>query len=395
MLSLALAVLTAAAQSAQPSAAADFTDDITVLFDVVTCQPGDPPKPIDAAAVKAYCDKQKPRFERFTKHWGSKATVFLEGLQPANVPTEVVYPFGGGDLMMALATYPKAQTITTLSLELAGDPRRLRSASDAKALGETLQALLDTSATTLISNDSKSVNLSRIQRGQLPGQLAMHLMGLSLFGLRPVSARFFRIEPDGQLHYFTTAEIAALDGQNASQLKSNWSAPDFSPAFANVEVTFVPANQPTATPRVFRHIAANLSNDGLKAQPGVLEHLKGKGAVAAMTKAASYLLWRDEQFSLIRDYLVGHAQFMVSDSTGVLPRFWRKAGCTVTTYGSFETTFLGTWSVYRDELKREFDNQPKRELPMRFGYPDGSAQKRSHLVVASCANRRASPAVAP
>ena len=45
---------------------------------------------------------------------------------PKDLPTALVYPFGGGDLMAALQLFPEATEITTISLELAGDPRRWR-----------------------------------------------------------------------------------------------------------------------------------------------------------------------------------------------------------------------------------------------------------------------------
>jgi hypothetical protein len=232
-----------------------------------------------------------------------------------------------------------------------------------------------------MSNDSLSKNLSKTQRGQLPGQLSMHLMGLAMFDFEPVSVRTFRVEPDGTLHYFTAAEVAALETQTAGKLKSNWKDPDFSPAFANVEVQFVPKGQPNAPRRVHRHLGANLHDDALKDTPGVMKHLEAKGRVAAMTKAASYLLWR-QGFSGIRDYLLTHAAFMVADSTGVPPSFWTKRGCTVASYGSFQKSFLGAWEGYQDELRKLFEKA--QTLPMRFGYPDGSPEKRNHVVTAAC-----------
>ncbi|MBX7097407.1 MAG: hypothetical protein K1X89_06835 [Myxococcaceae bacterium] len=376
---LALALVLSAAPADAP---AELGDDVKLLYQVVTCQDGALPANVDAAVVKAYCVKQQERFARFREHWGARAQTFLTSLEPKDLPAELVYPFGGGDLMMALTAFPDAKVITTLSLELAGDPRRLRTLKDPKALEQSLKAIGTASASTLISNDSKSVNLSAIQQGELPGQLSMHLMGLALYDLVPTRARFFRVEPDGSLHYFSAAEIEALGTTTAAQLKSNWKPPDFSPAFANVELEFVPRANPTAPPRIFRHLGANLSNDGLKAAPGVLKHLEAKGTVAAMTKAASYLLWRDE-FSAVREYLLAHARFMVSDSTGVPPRFWKAKGCTVATYGTFEKSFLGTWEVFQKELRETFAADP-HPLPMRFGYPDGSAEKRSHLMTATC-----------
>ena len=60
-----------------------------------------------------------------------------------------------------------------------------------------------------------------------------------------------------------------------------------------------------------------------------------------MTKAASYLLWRD-QFSTIRNFLLEHMEFMVSDSTGIPPVFATKAGFEQTAFGHFKESFLGS-----------------------------------------------------
>lgn len=376
-----LALLAALALTA--SAPADFIADVRPLFDVVTCQ-GTPPAHLDAKVLGAYCAKQGQRFAHFRARWAARAVPFVQGLLPAAQPDELVYPFGGGDLMAALQLFPGARVITTLSLELAGDPRRLGALGDKKALERSLAELSNASASTLMSNDSLSKNLSATQRGELPGQLSMHLMGLALADQEPVSVRFFRLEPDGALHYFTREEVDAAEGTTAKNLHAKWRAPDFSPTFANVEVQFVPRGQPGAPRRTHRHLAANLSNEALP--PGLLAHLEAKGRVAAMTKAASYLLWR-EGFSQVRDYLVTHADFMVSDSTGVPPRHWLARGCAVEAYGQFEKSFLGTWEGYQEELRKLFATAKK--VPMRFGYPDGSPGKHNHLLLAKC------PAAAP
>jgi hypothetical protein len=133
---------------------------------------------------------------------------------------------------------------------------------------------------------------------------------------------------------------------------------------------------------VHRHLAANLANDAIPA--GVVKHLEAKGRVASMTKAASYLVWR-ESFSTIRDWLVKSSVVMVSDSTGVPPRHWLAQGCTVDAYGKFEKSFLGTWEGYQEELRKLFATAKK--VPMRFGYPDGSPGKHNHLLLAKCPSK--------
>jgi hypothetical protein len=381
MLTLLLPLLLAASPDAGAEAPAEFIDAVLPLYKVVTCQKEALPAGLDQKSVDAYCAIQKPRFETYRAHWGTTARDFLARLRPASLPAELVYPFGGGDLMSALTAYPDATTITTLSLELAGDPRRLPTLTDAKVLKQSLLAVAEASASTLVSGDSLSKNLSKVQRGELPGQLSMHLMGLGLFDYEPVSVRFFRVETDGSLHYYTLAEVTALESEKASSLKSDWKSPDFSPAFANVEVQFVPRGKPDAPRRVHRHIGADLSNDGAGKAPGVLAHLAAKGRVASMTKAASYLLWQPN-FSKVRDWLVASSVYMVSDSTGVPPRYWKKAGCSLETFGSFQKSFLGAQESTQEEFRTAFEHAKK--VPMRFGYPDGSPEKRSHLMVVRC-----------
>jgi hypothetical protein len=379
------AALLAATPEAQPK---DFIDDARLLFRVVACTGEEPlPEGLDAKVLEPYCKTQLDRMAKYREHWGSVARDFLTALRPAGLPTTVVYPFGGGDLLSALTTYPDAAEVTTLSLELAGDPRRLRGLKDSKKLAANLAALLEATKSTWVSNDGKSVNLSKLQKGELPGQLSFHLLGLATQGQRPVSVKYFRIEPDGALHYLTEADIAALEATKAAKLKSEWASPDFSPAFANVEIAFVAKDAPAgATPRVHRHIGANLADDALAAHPELLKHLEAKGKVCAMTKAASYLLWRND-FNAMRKYLLEHMEYMVSDSTGIPPDYVKKAGFVQETYGSFEKSFLTAPRDFNQQLVKLFASQPARKLPFRYGYPDGSDQRRSHLVI----TKRAGP----
>lgn len=376
---LAFSLLVLAAADAGTAAPAEFIDDALPLYNLVTCT--ETPPGLDAKTVDTWCANQKKRYTSFTESWGTKANAFLTPLKPAGLPSELVYPFGGGDLMAALQLFPEETVISTLSLELAGDPRRWKNLTRPAELQKSLSAIANASASTLVSNDSLSKNLSATQQGELPGQLSMHLMGLMLAGQVPVSVRYFRVEPDGTLHYLTTDEITAVEGTMAKNLKASWKAPDFSPAFANVEVQFVPKGSPASTPRrVHRHFAANLANDSLP--PGLLKHFEAKGKITAMTKAASYLLWRDA-FSNVRDYLLANAVFMVSDSTGVPPMHWLQKGCTVQTFGAFEKSFLGTWEGYQADFRKAFATA--KPIPMRFGYPDGSEKKLSHMMVTKCA----------
>jgi hypothetical protein len=350
---------------------ADFVAEARALMRTVTCQ-GDGPLPhdLDAATAAAYCRKQSKAIAAYRDRYLPLAGPFLARLRPAGTPTTVVYPFGGGDLLSALTTYPDARDLTTLSLEHAGDPRRLSAIKTREQLADSLELIRATSNGLLYASDSKTENLMKGQRGEIPGQLAFFLTALAIHGFEPVSLKYFKVEKDGRLHYYTAAEIAALEGQEARLLRGKWTAPDFSTAFSNSELTFVKKGEdPSTAARVHRHIAWDLSDAAL-ARTGIIAHLEGKGPVAAMTKAASYLLWRDD-FSRIRKYLLGHMTLMISDSTGIPPHWARPAGFVQETYGAFEISFLEASEASNAEFRELWASQPVRKLPFRYGYLDG------------------------
>jgi hypothetical protein len=357
---------------------------VRLAYQVVTCGDDAPSfRAGDLRIWQQHCAAFTPRIESYRKRYLSVASPFLARLRPPGLPTTVVYPFGGGDLLSALTTYPDATDITTLSLELTGDPRRLRSL-EGDALASSLGQVRRTVAPLLALENSTSATLMRGQRGDIPGQLAFFLVALAAHGQEPVSLRYFRIEADGGLHYYSADEILAEDRERARSLKGSWTPPDFAPTFANAEIAFRPCGSPDAPLRVHRHIAANLADGPLKKDPALLRHLERKGRVAAMTKAASYLLWRPD-FSLMRQYLLDNMVFMVSDSTGIPPGFAKRAGFVQETYGTFLGSFLRTGRATNDEFRALWRSQPARPLPFRYGYPDSS--RHFHLLV----TRKAEP----
>ena len=146
-----------------------------------------------------------------------------------------------------------------------------------------------------------------------------------------------------------------------------------------MEIGFRPAGAgPEEPTRIHRHIAANLADDHLASAPALILHLEKKGHVAAMTKAASYLLWSDA-FSTIRGYLLDHLDFMISDSTGIPPSFAEKAGLHQDTYGTFKSSLLRASREHNAAFQKLWKAQPHREAPFRYGYLDSAGA--AHLLV--------------
>jgi hypothetical protein len=367
---------------------ADFIGDAKLFYRVVACGNTDPvPAGVDAATVDAHCAEMAKRYQHYTEKYVAVARAFFAPLRPASVPTTVVYPFGGGDLGSALVTFPDAREITTISLEHAGDPTRLAKL-DKKDLRAALSAFRDASEGLLALYDSTSENMRKLERGGIPGQLSFHITGMAALGFEPVSLRFISLEPDGKVHYLTTAEIDALAPKKAKKVKGGWVDTDFSEAFSHMELTFRKAGDPKAPLIVHRHFAGNLANTAFKDSP-LYKHLIAKGKFAAMTKAASYLLWLDG-FSDIRDLLLANMVWMASDATGIPPRFAKKAGFVQVTYGTFTGPFLEEADKATGEaMTKLWASQPHRKLPFRYGYPD--ANKNLHLMITQPATQPAEP----
>jgi hypothetical protein len=216
-----------------------------------------------------------------------------------------------------------------------------------------------------------------MEKGPIPGQLAFFITTLAILGYEPVSLHFFRLDDAGGVVHLGDADVVAMLPKKAKKKKGTWVDTDYSEAYTNMELTFRRVGDPSAPLIVHRHFAANLADGALRGS-ALEKHLIAKGKIVAITKAASYLLWLPS-FSVIRDYLLGHMAYMVSDSTGVPPRFARKAGFKQTTYGTFTGAYLGASEKENEAFRSLWNGQPKRKLGFRFGYPDAAGNV--HLMI--------------
>ena len=355
----------------------DFIADARLYYRVIACAGTDAlPAGFDAKLVDEHCKEMVKREARYRSEFGDVARAFFAPLQPASLPTTVVYPFGGGDLGSALVTFPRATDITTMSLEHAGDITRL-AGIDGKKLKKRLAEFRGAVGGLLSLNDSTSDNMQLLERNEIPGQLSFFITALAALGYEPVSLRFFDLQPDGSIHYLTGADIDKVKTEFARKKKGSWEDPDFSVAYSNSELRFRKAGDAKAAIITHRHIAANLADEKFKGSP-LQKFLVAKGKVAAMTKAATYLLWQSA-FSGVRDYLVQNMVWMASDSTGLLPKDARKGGFKQTTYGTFKGAFLPEMGAGQDGMIALWASQPSRKLPFRYGYPD--SERHLHLMI--------------
>ena len=353
----------------------DFIADAEALYRIAACGGTAPVAAERIKLIDRHCKNMLARIAQFRaayfeNHWFGEVV-------PKDIPTTVVYPFGGGDLLSALVAFPDATEITTISLELAGDPRRLRTLRPSQ-LENSLAALRVEIGGLISVGSNTSVNLSQQQRNELPGQVSSFLIGLVAGGYEPVAMRYFTLDDAGAIKYLEQADIDALDPKRTKSLKGDWASPNFSEAFSHVEIRYRKIGETKI--RVHRHFGWNLGDDYLAKHPQLLRHLEAKGKVTMLTKGGSYLLQRPD-FSTIRGYMLDHLAWMLSDSTGIAPSYAAPAGMVQDTYGSYSGAFLGgaRGNKHDQSFVELWRKNPRKKLGFRFGYVDASGS--GHLVV--------------
>ncbi|MBA3464976.1 MAG: hypothetical protein H0T46_33890 [Deltaproteobacteria bacterium] len=363
----------------------DFAPEVKTLFRVGACGNDESlADKLPKKVITAHCREMQDLYASYKKAWADKAGAFIKELKPANLPKTVVYPFGGGDLTSALVVFPEATEITTISLEAAGDVRTIHTIST-KQLVEDLDTIGGDIRRLYRSAHSTTKSLQAASHSELPGSLMFALAGLAVHGFEPVSLRYFDVEPDGKLSYLSNetldsraAELAASKKDKVKKKSKHfWFEQDS--AFANVEIQYRPRGDAAAPLRTYRHIVMNLDDAHLTEDGRVLAHLRLKGKVSVMTKAASFLLWYDD-FTQIRDYLLKNIAWMISDASGIPPSYAGPAGFEQITYGEFTGPyFIIDEKNTRSQFVKLWRTNPKKPLPFRFGYPD--AEKHNHLMI--------------
>jgi hypothetical protein len=372
---------------AEPAPTTDFSPQVRALFRVAACASDDaPPARLleRKRAIDAHCKEMEQVIASYKKAWADDAERFIAELRPRDLTKTVVYPFGGGDLVSALVVFPDATEITTISLEAAGDVRTIDTISPGRLGGELDDITFDIRRLYRAAH-STTKSLQHASHSTLPGTLLFALAGLAVHGMEPLELRYFDIERDGSLRYLSgdeldqrAAEIVANKKDKAPKKVTHYWYEQAS-AFANVEIKFRPRGDAHAAVRTYRHVVANLDDAHMTADDRVLVHLRGKGKVAVMTKAASFLLWYDD-FTQVRDYLLKHVAWMISDASGIPPSYAEPAGFEQVTYGQFDGPyFVIDDKNVRAQFVKLWKGQPRRELPFRFGYPDSA--KHNHLMI--------------
>jgi hypothetical protein len=262
---------------------------------------------------------------------------------PMNLP--VYYFFGGPDAVSVIALFPDAPVYILGGLESVGSVAAPNTLTP-EALTEGLDHLRKSAESVLsfghfITKDMKA----QLDRTAFRGVLPLIYTFIALAGCHVVSTKYVGVGSDGIVRDY--GEPAPASGR-------------ILPA-ARIEFR----RDAASSVQTLYYVQANLADDALKSNNGVLRWTSRFGVGNVYLKAASYLL-HEPYFSRIRTFLLGQAASVLQDDSGIPLRFFRGGDWRLWFFGVYSGTLSIFSKYYQNDLQAAFAT-PAMALNLPFG----------------------------
>jgi hypothetical protein len=124
---------------------------------------------------------------------------------------------------------------------------------------------------------------------------------------------------------------------------------------------------PSGAQQTLYYFQTDLSNDGVKSQPGFLAFCDHLGIGSSLLKAASYLP-HHPGFTTARDFLLSHSATIVQDDSGIPVKLFDSAKWAVRYFGSYPGPIALFKQNYQADLAANYHRSHAPALPFGFGY---------------------------
>ncbi len=251
----------------------------------------------------------------------------------------VFYFFSGPDILYAHAFYPAASTYVLAGLEPVGAPPAVEKIPEA-ALAASLATLRKSLNSVLsfsffITKDMKT----DLQQTQLSGTLPVLYVFLARAGCRIESVELVGLDKEGAL---TTGKTAT----------------------PGVRILFF---GPEGNQQMLYYFATDLSNQGIRNQPGLVKFCTQLGPGRSLVKAASYLMHLGS-FTSTRDFLLTHTTMIVQDDSGIPIKNFTPDKWAVRYLGSYPGPIELFKQHYQPDLAAIYQRSNPPPLAFGFGY---------------------------
>jgi hypothetical protein len=280
-------------------------------------------------------------------------------LPDATQPLPIVYyMFSGPDFLYANQFFPNANTYILAGTEPIGP---LPDVTHAGAAGldsilQNLQKSLNSvlSFSFFITKDMKT----DLQHEQLKGTLPIFYVFLARAGKTINDISFITLDRDGQPHPTVPNE------------KGKGLTP-------GVHIIF---SAPDGASQNLYYFTTDLSNEGIRSQPGFLKFCAKPAAAASLLKSASYLMF-ENGFSTIREFLLNHSKAIVQDDSGIPVAAFDQAKWALRFFGNYPGP-IDLFKQYFQPNLLELYRQ-SNPAPLGFGIGYRWSPRQSTLIVAT------------
>ncbi|MBV9656757.1 MAG: hypothetical protein JO295_01480 [Verrucomicrobia bacterium] len=260
------------------------------------------------------------------------------------------YMFSGPDILYADTLFPNARTVVLCGLEPVGDVpdlARLQPGEIAGAL-QNLQTTLNSvlSFSFFITKDMRRDFAGGVLKGNLP---AIYVL------LARLGHPLLKVEP------------VALDRSGALSAGG---------PTRGVRIVYGAADGGS---RTLYYFTTDLSDDGIKSNPGFIKFCAGLGTGHSLLKAASYLMHQNG-FNRVREFLLDHSAAILQDDSGVPLRYFAPDKWVVRTAGAYRGPIELFKQHYQADLAQLY--QQSQPIPLTFGFGYQWSSSRSTVLLA-------------
>ncbi len=286
------------------------------------------------------------------RNW--EANYLPEATGPAPVG---YYFFSGPDFLYANQFFPNAGTYILAGTEPIGplpDVTRWNGPALDGALHDLQTALNSVlSFSFFITKDMKT----DLQREELKGTLPIFYVFLARAEKTITDIAFITLDRNGDPHI-----AGSVPGKGLTP---------------GVRITFRDANG--GAPQTLFYFTTDLSDEGIRSQPGFLKFCASQNSGLSLLKSASYLMFQNG-FGAVRDFLLNHSQVLIEDDSGIPLRDFDPARWDLRLFGSYSTPIDLFKEHFQPDLLELYNRS--HPPPLEFGIGYRWSRSRSTLILA-------------
>ncbi len=251
-----------------------------------------------------------------------------------------LYFFSGPDFLFADTFYPDCVNYILVGLEPVESVPELQTLPQAVLFG-TLQNIQASLNTLLSFSFFKTKDMRQdLARTQLKGVVPILFVFLARTGKTIEDVDYVSLDSAGRL----------LHGQGGIH---------------GVKITFL--DPASGARKALFYFSADLSDDGLRKNPGVLRFSEALAPTNSFLKAASYLLHQNG-FSMARNFLLQVSATILQDDSGIPLRAFNPNNWTIRFFGSYSGPIELFKQFYQPELRQLYAASAPKPLTFGFGY---------------------------